>query len=605
MKRTFWGMVALVVGAGSAFGQTWNGAGPNDNWTTGGAGGNWSGAAAPVSSATTALIFNGNTRLTPTNDNAGTFTLNTLDFAAGAGAFVLGGNDLSFGGATRSITSATSANVAINNSVSFTGSGTVNANGTGAITFGGASVAFAGTTTFGQGTINLNGTTNTAGNIVLGNGGVNSVTVDTGARTLVLSGNIFYDGGINNTGGAGWLRGTIDLNGAARAIDAFNPAEQSIDYSLVVSAVLTGTGSSGLIIPNTHLANLVLNGQSTYSGPTTINNDQGSVYLGTNNALPTTTALTLGFNAYLSLGVPTNQTFGNVVAGSYNHQVGSLASTFAGAEVHFGNTTVLTVGDATNTTYAGILTQRAGAGTPQLVKTGAGTLTLSGNSSAGGFGDAFAGTTTVNQGTLAVRNVVSGAASGTGKSTVTVAAGGTLAGNGSVVPDRGSQAANTVTINGTVAPDSISAAIGTLTIGANSSRASVTINGTYRVDLLANGTSDRLTINGSLALGANSVLNASGISSTPGGGSFVNYTIATFDNNGLTGTFDVANSSIPTGSSIQYGTTNIVLVVPVPEPATVLGLSALALGGAGFVRRRFTSRPASPRGIANTTSMIA
>ena len=312
--------------------------------------------------------------------------------------------------------------------------------------------------------------------------------------------------------------------------------------------------------------------------------------------MPTTSPITLGPTAFLSLRTVAQ---GSIAAVDFNHQFASLASTATDAEVRFGNTSTLTVGDASSTTYAGIFTQSTSTGTPSLVKTGTGSFTLAGNSAAdpavGVLAVAFSGTVTVNQGRLIVTTApgVTGVFnnSGTGRATVTVSTGGTLAGTGAIVPDKGSQASNTITIatGGTVDPGTTAGTIGNLFIGAATAKSNVTINGTYRVDLTT-VSSDQLTIIGSLALGANSILDASGITSTPGGPTTLQFTIATFDAGSLSGTFNLGSSVIPAGSSIQYNSNSIVLFVPVPEPGSVLALTAGAMAGLAALRRHFVSR---------------
>lgn len=560
----------------TASAQTWNGGGANDNWSTGGAGGNWSGAAAPVSGMSTSLTFAGTTRLTPFNDITDPFTLNTLTFAAGAGAFNLDGSPLLIDGATRSIVSNTAANVSISQNVTFGDTGTINAAGTGGITFGGTLIVSQGTTTVLSNNVTVN-------NLRIGSDGTASI-FDTGTRTVAVTGSIDYDG-FGLFGEAGEIRGTLNLNGGARAFTA--SVGTSIAYDLVVSARLTGTGSSGITVPDCE-GNILFTGQNDYTGATLFNNPTGSIYLGANNTLPTTTAVTLGNATFVSLRTPAAQ--GSIPATDFNHQFGSLTSSFSTSEVIFGNATTLTVGNSSSTTYAGTFSQTSNAGTPTLIKTGTGRWTLSGNSSETPTfaGVAFNGNVIVNQGTLAITTPVSGTNSGTGRGTVLVNSGGTLAGNGAIVPNRGSQALNTITIaaGGTISPDGITGPLATLTMGANSSRSTVTINGTYVVNLTATA-SDQLAINGSLSLGGTSSLDASGIASVPGGGTILSYVIATFDNNGLTGTF--ASTSIPAGSVVQYNANNITLLVPVPEPGTLFGLAAGVLTCGAWIRRRFKS----------------
>lgn len=72
--------------------STWSGAGDDDLWSNAT---NWVENAAPASPA--ALTFGGSTRLTPTNDLVDV-TVNSITFAAGAGAFALSGNPVTLGG---------------------------------------------------------------------------------------------------------------------------------------------------------------------------------------------------------------------------------------------------------------------------------------------------------------------------------------------------------------------------------------------------------------------------------------------------------------------------------------------------------------------------
>src|SRR6476619_3686405 len=83
----------VYTGAAQATARTWNGGGIDNNWTTAF---NWSPAAAPVSGDT--LTFDGFGRLTNTNDVTGAVVINGVTFAASAGAFTIGGNQITLGG---------------------------------------------------------------------------------------------------------------------------------------------------------------------------------------------------------------------------------------------------------------------------------------------------------------------------------------------------------------------------------------------------------------------------------------------------------------------------------------------------------------------------
>jgi hypothetical protein len=256
----------------------------------------------------------------------------------------------------------------------------------------------------------------------------------------------------------------------------------------------------------------------------------------------------------------------------------------------------LTVGtDNTNTTYAGFFTQRAAGLTAQFIKTGTGTLTLSGNvaqNAPSGGTQGFRGVVTIQQGTL-LANATAGATGGiahssTGRGTVTVQNGATLGGTGAVVPTLGSQAANVIAINsgGTVAPGNGGTNIGTLRFGYDDgtvvSRSTVNMNGRLLIDLTT-VSNDQLAIRGALNLSGTSVLEASGITSVPGGGSTLTFTIATFDS--LSGTFNPANLILPTGSTVQYNANSIQLLVPVPEPGSMIVMGMSAIGASAGWRR--------------------
>ncbi len=127
--------VAVFALASVAMAETWNGGGGDDLWSTGA---NWGGTA-PSSGSTTALIFDGTTRLTPFLDSS-SFTVNSLSFPGTAGAFVLGGtrtlgdavegfhdvpNKIAFSGANRMLVKNTAQDVTINNELAQSSGGTL------------------------------------------------------------------------------------------------------------------------------------------------------------------------------------------------------------------------------------------------------------------------------------------------------------------------------------------------------------------------------------------------------------------------------------------------------------------------------------------------
>ena len=144
-------------------GQTWNGGGGNDNWTTGA---NWS--VTPV--AGNALTFGGTTRLGPVNDFAADTAFAGITFNNTAGAFVLTGNRITL---TGNITNSDNDLQTIN-----------------------LDMILGSTRTF-----NVNSGNLAVGGILSGAGGLTLATNTATARTLTLTGNNSYTGTTTINGG--------------------------------------------------------------------------------------------------------------------------------------------------------------------------------------------------------------------------------------------------------------------------------------------------------------------------------------------------------------------------------------------------------------------
>src|SRR5262245_34734987 len=87
-------LVALLIIVGSDTanaGNLWDGGGVNANWTTTA---NWDNDTLPDF---TTLTFDGALGLANTNDNVGLAVTGPINFATTAGAFVIGGNGITFG----------------------------------------------------------------------------------------------------------------------------------------------------------------------------------------------------------------------------------------------------------------------------------------------------------------------------------------------------------------------------------------------------------------------------------------------------------------------------------------------------------------------------
>lgn len=168
-----------------------------------------------------------------------------------------------------------------------------------------------------------------------------------------------------------------------------------------VDAVISGAAAgSGLAIDGTTVS---VNSASTYNGATFVYGG-GALLLGTNNALPVGSALTIGAGA----------SFGEVDLQGFDQTIASLATGSSATlnSLNLGSGT-LTVSGSLQTTFAASLS-----GSGSLVKAGTGTLTLTATNT-------HSGGTTVSGGRLIVDGVST-------NSTFLATSGGALAGQGSV-----------------------------------------------------------------------------------------------------------------------------------------------------------------------------
>ena len=143
---------------------TWDGLGPNNNWTTAL---NWVGDIAPA--ANDAVVFDGALRLTPVNDLPADTTLTGLDFAATAASFVVSGNGITLSGG---ITDNSTLPQTVNLPIILTATHTTSVVAAGSLTLGGP---ISGTGTLiktGDGLLHIAGSTTFAGETVLDGGTV-------------------------------------------------------------------------------------------------------------------------------------------------------------------------------------------------------------------------------------------------------------------------------------------------------------------------------------------------------------------------------------------------------------------------------------------------
>jgi autotransporter-associated beta strand protein len=327
------------------------------------------------------------------------------------------------------------------------------------------------------------------------------------------------------------------------------------------------TGTAGTLVKS-GMGTLTLTGTNTYEGGTTILD--GVLALGSSGALGTTGRISF-FNSAGTLRFSAANTT-------------DYSSRFDNSVLQ--TRTIDTNGQ--NVTFAGTLPGSSST----LTKVGTGTLTLNGNTT-------YDSATAINGGRLHIN--------GTNQSSSTVVnSGGTLGGTGTL--------AGPVSVNagGTLAPGT---SPGNLTIDDNVTFAS---GSNFSVEL--NGTTigtqyDRLTVNGTVALG-NATL-ATSIGYTPALGHRL-FIIANDGSDAITGTFNgIANGqqvsqggyffTVHYGADLSSGNltggNDVALsnFQPVPEPGTILGMGLLTVVLFGFRFHQRIKQGLTPR-RGNTTS---
>lgn len=407
---------------------------------------------------------------------------------------------------------------------------------TGGTTISGGTLA--GTaTSFGSGAIANNSALVVDGSGTLANtvSGVGSFT-KTGSGTLKLTGDNTYSGG--TTISAGTLSVTTDsLTG-----NVVNNATLLIDQDTDGTFAGNISGSGDLVKDGAGTVNMT--GTLTYTGSTTVHNGQ---------LVGNTTALggSVANNGQVAFDQSFTGTYNNVISGD-----GSLLKNGTGTVILTGNNTYTggtTISDGTlqigNGGTAGSIAgdvinngvlafdrsdgvtfngQITGAGA--IRQLGSGSVTLMGNSGA------FAGTTTVQTGTLKVNGTLGGV--------LDIQTGGRLQGAGTV---------GNLTMNGVIAPGN---SIGTLNVTGD-----ITFNtgSVYEVETNAAGQADKINASGTATIygGSVQVLAATG-NYAPA----TTYTILSATN-GVSGTFtDGVTSNLAfLDPSLSYDANNVYLLL--------------------------------------------
>ena len=277
-------------------------------------------------------------------------------------------------------------------------------------------------------------------------GTAGTVTVDNNAGAVRATGMQFAVGGYTLTGDTLTL---VANGGAAPVVRVGDGSSNGTGMTTTIDNVIAG--SDGLT--KTDLGTLVLAGANTYAGGTVI--------------------------AGGTLSVASDGNLGDA-SGGITLGGGTLANTAAFATAR----AIDLAGDGTLQTDADLTVSGAISGSGSLVKSGAGTLLLDGNSGA------FAGTTTVQAGTLEVGDA--GTPSAVLGGNVAIAGGGVLRGHGTIGGD--------VSNSGTLWAGG---SIGTLTVRGNYTQAT---SGVLEVEATPGGPASLLNVGGAASLAGSALV---------------------------------------------------------------------------------------------------
>ncbi len=220
---------------------TWDGGGGKvpGNWSGNGANGdnNWNPNGAPVNGDS--LIFAGNTLLDNTN-NIANLQIVGMEFASGAGAFILGGNQLTFtaGGITNNSTNLQTINIALGLNATITIAAT-----TGNVALGGVVSGAGGITKSGANALYLTGPNTYAGTTTISVGTLfanNSSGSATGTGAVSVTGTLGGTGTITPTGSNGI---TVNSGGIIAPGSGSTPGTLTINLSSTTGAFSMASGS--------------------------------------------------------------------------------------------------------------------------------------------------------------------------------------------------------------------------------------------------------------------------------------------------------------------------------------------------------------------------
>ena len=425
------------------------------------------------------------------------------------------------------------------------------------------------------GTVNFNHTS-TNYEFAAGIQGTGPGTVNFLSGTTILTGNNTYAGTTNISAGATAQFGNRGTNGGSNGLisgDVTNNGAMIVNLaalSTTYGGVISGSGT----FEQAGTGTLSLTGTNTFSGSTKVSS--GTLQLG-NNTTTGSVAGNIENNSHLSFYRSNSFTFSNLISGTGDvDKRGSGTMTLASVQTYTGGTSVsqgtlrlggndrlastgslfisggatfdlanfsqtvgafsgpgtaaigtgsLTFGNSLDRTFQGFIT-----GSGSFIKQGTGSFTMTANNSA------YTGTTTVNNGLLAVNGNLSNSAT-------TVNTNGTLGGTGTV---------GQTTVNGTIAPGN---SIGTLNVNGPYVQNAGSF---YNVEVNAAGQSDLINVTGTATINGGTVRVIAGMGAY---NPTTIYTILT-SSGARTGTFTGVTSNFAfLDPSLTYDPNNVYLTL--------------------------------------------
>lgn len=346
--------------------------------------------------------------------------------------------------------------------------------------------------------VNLASLSETYGGVISGSGTFEQA----GTGTLTLSANNTYSGLTKISSGTLQLGSGSSTGTVAGNIENNSHLSFNRSGTFTFANLISGTGD----VTKTGSGTLILSAANTYTGGTSVS--QGTLRLGASNRLASTGSLFIFGGATFDLN-------------NFSQTVGA----FSGPGTAAIGTGSLTFGNNLDRTFQGFIT-----GSGSFIKQGTGSFTMTANNSA------YTGTTTVNNGLLAVNGNLSNSAT-------TVNANGTLGGTGTV---------GQTTMNGTIAPGN---SIGTLNINGPYVQNAGSF---YNVEVNAAGQSDLINVNGTATINGGTVRVIAGMGAY---NPTTVYTILT-SSGARTGTFTGVTSSFAfLDPSLTYDPNNVYLTL--------------------------------------------